>query len=616
MCGIAGVLGRQGSSSQMSRVLPRLAQRGPDDSGVATIDSLAILGHTRLAVIDLSHAGHQPMADPSGRYTITFNGEIYNHRELRNRAETRGWKFRGSSDTEVLLACWVLFGDGVLHDLNGMFAFCIVDRDSRTAWLVRDRFGVKPLFVRNAGGRVEFASTPDVLATEAGPLGFDKRYLSRGLATWGHDSDEADSAFTGIEALPGGTMMRVGLDPEGPATVRTTRWYDLDSRVPDSGPETPVRLATAEVRALVEDSVALRMRADVPVGLSLSGGLDSSIIAALASENASQPVQAFFFSLGPRDKEALAVAELARTLGPARLNVEEVGPPRRDEMREVIEDALLCQGAPVVGLSSLAQYQVFRAAHQRGITVMLGGQGADEAFMGYRKYQAVALRQLLHQRHFGAASRASAALVRALASEGRDVRNYILAARRYRQRAPARGLAAFLPHTDPIKIPASPRELQLNDVAKVGLPTLLRLEDRNSMAHSTESRHPFMDYRVMECGVRLGVGLNVRNGYGKWILRTAFSSDIPRSIAWARFKRGFDPGDRLWLDAGAGAHLRDIISRHRGAIAEALEVPKSAVDPGAYTDGALEASALLMSDALTLAWIGLTLKRESTYART
>lgn len=611
MCGIAGVMGLPGAQMQMNRVLRRQTRRGPDDSGIVQIDRFATLGHTRLSVLDLSHAGHQPMTDPSARFTIVFNGEIYNHQELRGRAESCGWEFKGTSDTEVLLACWAILGVSVLNDLNGMFAFCVVDRANRSAWLVRDRFGVKPLYVRRAVGRLAFASMPDVLASESGRIDFNRDFLSRGLVTWGYDSDQSDSAFTGIDALPGGTMMRVDVDSRGQITARTTRWYDFGERISTNYQESGPEVAPQAVRSLVKDSIALRMRADVPVGLSLSGGLDSSIIATVATEGVSRPVQGFFFCLGTRDKEALAVGELAMALGPSRLQVRKVGPPRRDQMREVVEDALLCQGAPVAGLSALAQYRVFHAARKAGITVMLGGQGADEAFMGYRKYQVAAARGLLQEGHYAASGLTAASLLRTLASEGGNLRNYLRAAGRYRRGAPARSLAGYLPRTDAISLPASPMTLQVNDVLRLGLPTLLRMEDRNSMAQSVESRHPFMDYRVMEMGARLGVRLNVRHGYGKWILRKAFASSIPKSIAWARFKRGFVAGDRLWLELGVGNHLRDIIRRNREAVCDALVVSRHAVDVGAYTDRALERSAGMMSEALTLAWIGLLLEREA-----
>lgn len=609
MCGIAGVLGTQASTTWSRGVLRRQSRRGPDDSGVASVESLATLCHTRLSVIDLSHAGHQPMTDPSDRFSITFNGEIFNHLDLRRRAEALEWEFRGSSDTEVLLANWVLFGDNVLKDLNGMFAFCVVDRVGRVAWLVRDRFGVKPLFLRMEPGRLEFASTPDVLAAESGSQAIDMDYLARGLATWGFDSDRPDSPFAGIAALPGGTIMCVDLSRPGAIDVSTRRWYDFASRSALKERDAIPARAGQRIRELLTDAIRLRMRADVPVGLSLSGGLDSSIIASVASQEASMPVHAFFFSLGPDDKEALAVSELARALGPGRLRVQIVGPPSRTRMREVLEDALLCQGAPVAGLSSLAQYQVFAAARNAGITVMLGGQGADEAFMGYRKYQVSVARGLAKDRRYVESGRVAAGFLRTMIFEGRDLRAYLQAARRYQRVQPPVGLARWLPRNQGIGISTDPRELQINDILRLGLPTLLRLEDRNSMAHSVESRHPFMDYRVMEFGASIDVRLNVRGGYGKWILRSAFSSDIPKSIAWARFKRGFAPGDELWLEAGAGAHLRDIIARGRRVIADALSLPDDEVGPENYPDRALAGSAALMCEALALAWVGLTLNR-------
>lgn len=610
MCGIAGVLGRPPAPRGLELLAERQRQRGPDDSGVAEIDAIAFLGHTRLSILDLSDAGHQPMGDPTGRFTLTFNGEIYNYRELRRRAKESGWVFRGSSDTEVLLACWALFGEGVLESLNGMFAFCVVDRFEQTAVLVRDRFGVKPLYYKHLEGGLAFASMPDVLASVFGPVGFDRGYLARGLSTWAYDTDGSDSAFSGVSALPGGCLLRVDLSGVGSPPTNLLRWYDFRTRTTQIEPVRGEQVAAAKLRELLTESISLRMRADVPVGLSLSGGLDSSIIAAVASAGASEPIQAFSFSLGPRDKETFAVDQLVENLGPSRLLVTKVGPPAARDTRETLEHALLCQGAPVGGLSALAQFQVFRAARDAGIVVMLGGQGADEAFMGYRKYQAAAIRQSLKGRHLMRATVTTVQLAHTLASERGDVSTYLQAAQRYRSRTRAQGLSSHLPPVDSLGPPASPELLQIDDVLAAGLPTLLRMEDRNSMAHSVESRHPFMDYRVMELGSAFGPTLNVRKGYGKWILRSAFGSDIPRSIAWARYKRGFDPGTGLWLQLGVGEHLRGIIQARSRVIAEALSVPNSAVVPSAYSDAALEGSGKAMHEALVLAWVGLTLARE------
>ncbi len=594
----------------LENISDRQHNRGPDDRGLVQIEGLASLAHTRLSIVDLSEAGHQPMSDGSGRFSIVFNGEIYNHQALRRRALDNGWVFRGASDTEVLLACWAIFGEGILTSLNGMFAFCIVDRFERRATLVRDRFGVKPLYYRAIGEGLAFASMPDVLATAVQPLCFDRTYLARGLSSWAWDTDQPDSAFTGVASLPGGCMMSVDLGNPGQPAMRVTKWYDFKAMARSLDPEFDRDRAGEALRSTLEDSISLRMKADVPVGLSLSGGLDSSIIAAVASKEATEPIRAYSFSLGPNDKETVAVDALARALGPRRLKVRKVGPPGPQDMGSFVEAAIMCQGSPAAGLDALAQFQVFKAARDDGIAVMLGGQGADEALMGYRKYQLALARESLATGRPLRAGIQSAQLLRTLMHEGRDLGAYFQAASRYRQGNSKKGLTFWLPPADPLHIPTSPQDLQALDVLEFGLPTMLRHEDRNSMAHSVESRHPFMDYRIMELGLRLDTRLKVHAGYGKWLLRDVFADEVPQSIVWARFKRGFKPGTQRWLRNGVGSHLRSIIAAHQTVISDALSVPTSAVAPSAYTDAALEKSGTAMRDALVLSWVGLTLMRE------
>jgi asparagine synthase (glutamine-hydrolysing) len=566
----------------------------------------ATLGHTRLSILDLSAAGNQPMASPDGRYTVVFNGEVYNHGELAQRAASLGWVFSGSSDTEVLLACWSLFGPAVLDDLNGMFAFGVVDSVTGDVALVRDRFGVKPLHYTVTDGAVVFASTPDALAHVVGPIELDRVTLGRGFRTWAYEADDGRTSFQGILEVPPGCLLQITPD-RGATRVRVTRWYDFSSAVAARRATQAEGNETTAIRDLIRNSISLRLRADVPVGVSLSGGLDSAIIAATAAESSGESVPAFSFSLGPDDKETLAIGELVRFLGPRKLDVVQVGPPSTRDLRTTMSRAILSQGAPVAGLSSLAQFRVFQKARESGVKVILGGQGADEAFMGYRKYQAALVRSALMGRRYWEAGLASAFLVRTLIAEGGDRRIYLGAARRYTGSRKKPGLDTLLPGHVHLPFPTDPARLQLDDVNRFGLPTLLRMEDRNSMAHSVESRHPFMDFRVMEFGAALPPGVKIHDGYGKHILRRAFEHTIPASIAWARFKRGFVPGDHTWLALGAGAHLRSFVDANRRLIEEALELPSGIVDGRRFSDQTLGRSSSAMNEALLLAWVGLTL---------
>lgn len=619
MCGIAGVLGPPAAGGAVLKMMEAQQTRGPDDRDLISFElpggRTVTIGHTRLAIIDLTTGGHQPMTSPGMRWILSFNGEIYNYLELRQLAQARGWVFTGTSDSEVLLACWAIFGESILDSLNGMFAFCIVDTVTGCASLVRDRFGVKPCHFTLVRGGLAFASTPQALLDAYGPLPVCTDFIAHGLRTWAYDGQGGETAFQGIQSLPAGGLMRIDLAAVEPAPPEVRLWYNFEERARNLEGPPDVNSAATTARELIDNSISLRMRADVPVGLSLSGGLDSSIIACAASEGRDEAIEGFSFSLGSKDRETLAVERLASQLGPRRLHVTKVGPPPPGQMRETIEQALLCQGAPVAGLSALAQFQVFGAARREGIVVMLGGQGADESFMGYRKYQLAALKKALADRKCRDSLHRAAQLGRSLAAEGADIPHYIQAASRYRDRTGSRGLEQYFPTMPQLRIGPEPSAVQVEDVLRSGLPTLLRMEDRNSMVHSVESRHPFLDYRLVEFGAACGATFNVRNGYGKWILRKAFEHDLPETITWARFKRGFDPGTGLWLDRGLGHHLRSIIAYHRRPICEALELPQGAVVPDSYADARLSRSATAVHEALILCWVGLLQSRDRLIKR-
>lgn len=609
ICGIAASIawGEPKLIQQVQAICDLQQCRGPDDRGILETaispEVTALLGHTRLSIIDLSASGHQPMSAPNEEISITYNGEIYNYRELRSSLEGEGWTFRGESDSEVLLAAYCIWGLESFHRFNGMFAVAILDQSRNNLHLVRSRFGAKPLHYAATPNGYLVASTPDALARVIGARP-NMQYLARGFSTWSYDGSESETAFEGVTAvLPG---MRVTFDLSGsiPPKPHSEQWYDLRAHVGQVDVPHDDVAASALVRELVDDSVRLRLRSDVPVGISLSGGLDSTILALTAAEQiGDRTIQAFSYRNHPQDPEIANINAFLATAGGRNVNINWVVPPARADIESIVLQALDDQGSPFGGPSILAQGMVFAAAETHGVKVMLGGQGADELFLGYRKYQAVAAIEACRNRELGNATRLSTQLARTLWADRNAARSYFHAARRYVGRTSEHSLMRSSAVASNAPVPRTVEELQLADIAWQGFPTLLRYEDRNSMAHSIESRLPFLDYRIVETALSFERSLKLRNGYGKWVLRNAYSSLLPREIAWARYKFGFAADSQVWIDCGVGPVLRTIVGDNvRGLQQLGVQITPHDVNKR-YSDHRLLAHPSRLHEALQLSWL-------------
>ncbi len=377
MCGIAGQLGRA-PGSFAERVGPRLAHRGPDDAGVWQ-DGDACLVHRRLAILDLSPLGHQPMASACGRWLLVFNGEIYNHTDLRQRLEAEGQRFRGSGDSEVLLAWLIHRGRDGLGALRGMFAFCLFDTQERSALLARDPHGIKPLYLRSGpGGSLAFASElRALLAADGPPAALDEQALGRYLAT-GSVSEPA-TLVSGVQRLPSG---HAAFWSRG--RLRVEPWGALPESL--GGPIEHGMTADEAVtltRAALEDSVAAHMVSDVPVGLFLSAGLDSASLLALA------PRGLHTFTIGFEERGADGFDES----GPAARIAAHFGAQHTplnlsaDQARTWLPDFLASQDQP--SIDGYNTWCVARLAHEHGLKVALSGLGGDELFGGYPSFRMV-----------------------------------------------------------------------------------------------------------------------------------------------------------------------------------------------------------------------------------
>ena len=497
MCGVAGcyVAAETAPDRQLvDAMTDEQYRRGPDNRAVeeATAPCASVvMGHNRLSIIDLSDDANQPMSDALDTLRIAYNGEIYNFIELRDELRADGHAFRTESDTEVILEAFRRWGPDSFERLNGMFAIALFDRRDGRLWLVRDRFGVKPLYYTLNGDSLVFASTPGAIANE---LGSDPNleYVSRGLHYWIYEDDSGISPYVGVHAVPPGSYVVASAVRSGRPTVVTQRWYDFEARVRVLRDE--LKLASdhdlvPRFAETLRQSVSVRLRADVPIGISLSGGLDSSAIATVASSMGAATTAFSYGDASDYETEGPLVATTARALGIP------VTYAKLDDAERVAAywETLDAQGAPFPDTSIVAQYAVFKAAHRAELKVLLGGQGSDEALMGYRKFQLVLLREAAREGNLPAFLRLAGGMSLMLRAELPRASTYMRQRDRYVRQEGLR-TTIRLPKPQGIQMLGDVRQpgwrRQIDDMLRVSLPTLLRYEDRNSTWNSLETRLP------------------------------------------------------------------------------------------------------------------------------
>jgi len=610
VCGIAGAYGAldfEASRELVAGLVIDQRQRGPDYQQVMQYGVRgrgAVFGHDRLSILDPSPAGHQPMRSNDGRYHITYNGEIYNYIELRLELEAFGTTFRTGTDTEVLIAALARWGKDALVRLNGMFAFALYDSEQHRLLLVRDRFGVKPLYYVLEGDRVVFASTGREIARRL-RLGPNLTYVARGLRYLVYEDESDIAPYEKLRAVPAGHWVEFSSLPDGAVVSDSGRWYDLEARVLPLREELascPYTVLGERFEQTLEDAVTIRLRSDVPVAISISGGLDSSSIAAIASTR--QPRLAGFCYGLPEiaGSEGQPVASMAARNG---LDVHYTWLPTNDERRQAFWDTLQAQDAPFPNLSMVAQYAIFKAVRAGGYKVALGGQGGDEALMGYHKFRLLQLQAFRRSGDYLSVLQAAVGLLRVVVASWEQVP----ALWQHRARYAGKGglpIRLCLPETQAFDLRGDPlKQLwhrQLLDIVRFSLPTLLRYEDRNSMGNSVESRLPFVDYRIIELGVAMPDAAKLRLGRGKWILRSIMKGKLPERIRMNWAKRGFDINGQAWIQAGLGKAIREKLADARRSISEFL--PERTRIEDLFSDDSLLGSGNAFAEAVSLLWLG------------
>lgn len=575
MCGIAGIIADAAARLNRDDVAllgDALRHRGPDGEGRWFSDDGRVgLVHRRLAIIDTSERGDQPMHSIDGRYTIVYNGEIFNFVELRRELEAAGAIFRGESDTEVVLQAWRHWGEAMLLRFNGMWALAIVDHVTRETFLARDRFGIKPLHYIREGGRFAFASELRALrALPWAPAAIDATTAQRLLFDPFSIEGSDRTLFEGVRRLPAGHCATLR---EGRLTVR--RWWRTIDHLPDVPNDEGS--AAERFRALFDDAIRLRMRSDVPIGTCLSGGFDSSAIvcgmALAAGDHAPQLHDArdwrhaFVATFpGQPNDETPEATEAAAWAGiePHLMTIDD-----HDAQADI--DTVLADLDDVYISLPTAPWQIYRELRHHRITVSLDGHGADELMGAYRQEGDGLGFALRNQAAWMASTRAGAATVDAAKSAWLSAKglNFL---RGHRFVAPA---ALPLPaDDDPLPAGWGPMNRRLYRMFhSTVLPTILRNFDRLSMAHGIEVRMPFMDWRLVTYTMALPDAMKSSRGYGKWIARAALEGRMPERIRMNRRKVGFNSPMPGWLNGPLRAWVDTTLARPNDAYAELVDVP-------------------------------------------
>tara|TARA_B100000925_G_scaffold273621_1_gene238446 strand:+ start:450 stop:2153 length:1704 start_codon:yes stop_codon:yes gene_type:complete len=508
MCGIAGILGKNAKSNLIDDMLMVQHHRGPDYKGKWLEEGVA-LGHNRLSIIDLSNSANQPFSDRTKRYSIVFNGEIYNYIELREKLKS-SYNFQTNSDTEVLLAAYIFWGKDCLKHLNGMFSFAIYDTKLKCLFAARDRFGVKPFFYHKSKDSFYFSS--EIKAIHA--AGIKKKpheEIWAGYFAYGSYGMPDETFWEEIHQLPGGHYLELNDN-----NISITKWYVFEEEVKKFDEKIPFNEVKEKYAALMKNSIELRFRADVSVGFNISGGLDSSALLVFVNQmEGKENINAYTFYCGHEDYDELFwVKEMINTtrnsLNKVLLTV--------DHFIKEIDFLTRIQDEPCGGIPTIAYSKIFKEARNDNVIVLLDGQGMDEQWAGYDYY---------------------------LENNDQLIQGM--------KRSPFKKNVLSKEFLSKAKKPSYPAPFedellnkQYRDLFYTKIPRALRFNDRVSMAYSTELREPFLDYRLVEYAFAQPYEYKIKNGIQKYLLREVVSEYLDDSITNSP-KRPLQTPQREWL---------------------------------------------------------------------
>ena len=608
MCGIAGILisGKDAEALKTSTALHLLkkmtgaiAHRGPDgESAWGNPTGNVFFGHRRLAVIDLSPAASQPMHF-SDRYTIVHNGEIYNYVELKKLLQQRGYRFHSRSDTEVILAAYDLWKEDCVKQFDGMFAFAIWDEKEQQLFAARDRFGEKPFYYYQDEEHFIFASEMKALWAIGVEKRIDKKLLLNYL-TIGHvqnSMDKEQTFFEEIYSLPPAHYLQFKLSN---FRSRANKYWSINKEIKINISATD---AVEYFTELFNNSVKRRLRSDIPIGTSLSGGLDSSSIVSSVTELQTRDSRLQTFSAifpGFEKDESKYIDIVAKHFSVESFKVQ----PTADELIKDFERLCYHQEEPFQSAGIYSQFKVFELAKSHGVRVLLDGQGADETLAGYPRYIHWYLQEVLSRHKLGAAQKERVALQKNHQPFRWGIKNV---------------LAAFLPAHAAIQLEKNeyhqtiwntdisrdfvrlqsgrewegihkPIVTKLNDIlyfntVELGLEELLRFADRNSMAHGAEVRLPFLQHELVEFVFSLPAQMKIHDGWTKWLLRKAMDKKLPKEITWRNDKIGYEPPQKQWMQNAA---MQEYIHEAKRKLADAKILSRKVLDKKVEAKGAYE----------------------------
>ncbi len=555
MCGITGIIhfdGQPVGKDQLAAMMKAMKHRGPNDDGMFIEQGLG-LGFVRLSILDLSAAGHQPMFSADERYVLIFNGEIFNYIELRETLKSKGHVFRTQTDSEVILAAYLEWGEAMLHRFNGMWALVIYDRQDKIVFAARDRYGVKPFFYTVDGQRLLFGSDIRSITAALGKKPTpDQESLFNFLAF--NRTDMNNGTFLEeVKKLDHGHCFTLRIGPNASReeqSIRPKKWYNLRENLKDpfQSPE--------EYREMFVSAVDLRLRSDVPVGVCLSGGLDSSsIVSVLLKDLGKKDLNTFSAVYGKgRKGDESGFIDLYRD----QLQNMYFTEPDEHSLLADLDDLALAQYEPVPSSSTYAQYRVMKLAKEH-VVVTLDGQGADEALAGYHYFFGFHFKNLLrkgklptlaseignyyakHRSWYGIKSLVFFMLPSILRTQVRVMEKGYLDPGFFKDNANGTNVI-----TGELYGSKSLQEALINHF-EYKLEHLLKWEDRNSMWFSLEARVPFLDYRLVERTLTVPDDMIIHKGMTKHILRESMKGTLPEAIRMRRDKVGFETPEAEWF---------------------------------------------------------------------
>lgn len=551
MCGISGIINQSQervTKKEIENINSLIAHRGPDDEGFYFKDNFAF-GHRRLSILDLSRDGHQPM-HYLDRYTITYNGEVYNYLELKEELLSFGYKFDSQTDTEVILASYDKWGKECVTRFNGMWAFAIYDKQKEIIFCSRDRFGIKPFYYTQIEDKFIFGSEIKQLL-EFHEQRFVNQKILMDYLIISYEEHTNHTFFEGIEKLPQSHNLIYDLKSHH---FNIERYYDIKKNNTSLDENESIKL----YKKSLYDSISLRLRSDVKVGTCLSGGLDSSAISAIASKQYMNKSQKRFMAIHAKStQKSNDESKFAKEVA-THCNLDlKIIEPSSDDFIKHLNEVIYTQEEPFGGASIFMQYFVMKKAKEEKCKVMLDGQGGDETLLGYEKYYPAYLLNLTFIdmiRGFINSSKNSKLNKKQLLSYFIYFTKAKIRVRRLRTKHNYIKDDFFNKISVDVIRENSKHylnifDLQYQEIYATKMPHLLKYEDKNSMRNSIETRLPFIDYHVLETALSLQSKIKIKEGWTKYILRRVVDDILPKSIVWRKNKFGFEAPTQSWLDS-------------------------------------------------------------------